>query len=299
MTLAIQAIEDVTHILLTNDDGIEAPGLQALLRALQPLAQVTVLAPDHNWSAAGHTKTMHKPLRVRPYSFNHTTLDLRQDPASEPGSARGESPVKKPDRLADGEPERVEAYTTSGAPSDCVTLALLGILEEKPDLVVSGINQGANLGYDLTYSGTVAAAMEAVIAGLPAVAISLDSYDGQDFEHAARMGARVVKQVADRGLPDGVFLNVNVPYRPAEELAGVAITRLGRRVYRDLLLERRDPRGRPYYWIGGEPPSGHLDEGTDIWALAHGYVSITPVHLDMTAYDLLPNLEDWRFGSDA
>jgi 5'-nucleotidase len=174
-------------------------------------------------------------------------------------------------------------------------LALLGILAEKPDLVVSGINQGANLGHDLSYSGTVAAAMEASIAGLPAVAVSLDSYERQDFEFAARVAARVVKQVVDQGLPDGVFLNVNVPYRPAEEIAGLMVTRLGRRVYRDLLIERRDPRGRPYYWIGGEPPGGHLDDGTDIWAVANGYVSITPVHLDMTAYDLISHLQSWRF----
>jgi 5'-nucleotidase len=177
-------------------------------------------------------------------------------------------------------------------------LALLGILDEKPDLVVSGINQGANLGYDLTYSGTVAAAMEAVIAGLPAVAISLDSYDQGGFEFAAQVAAHVVMQVAERGLPDSVFLNVNVPNRPPEEIAGVAVTRMGRRVYRDLLVERKDPRGRPYYWIGGEPLSVHMDEGTDIWAVANGYVSITPVHLDMTAHDLLSDLEDWRFGVD-
>lgn len=284
------------HILLTNDDGIEAPGLRALLRALQPVGHVAVLAPDHNWSAAGHTKTMHKPLRVRPYSFNHYP-SKPQDPG-EPGLAWPEPPAEMTDHQDWPETDGVEAYATTGAPSDCVILARLGILEEKPDLVVSGINQGANLGYDLSYSGTVAAAMEAVIAGLPAVAVSLDSYDRQDFAFAAHVAARVVSQVADRGLPDGVFLNVNVPSRPVEEIAGWAVTRLGRRVYRDLLVERYDPRGRPYYWIGGEPPSGHLDAGTDIWALANGYVSITPVHLDMTAYDLIPDLEHWRFEWD-
>ena len=269
----------MAHILLTNDDGIGAPGLRALLRALRPLAEVTVLAPDHNWSAAGHTKTMHKPLRVGPYSFECDT-----PPASPPlrqGGGEGE--------------ERVEAYTTTGAPSDCVALALLGILSRKPDLVVSGINQGANVGHDLTYSGTVAAAMEAVIFGLPAVSISLDSYESHDFGFAAQVGAHVVSQVLARGLPQGVFLNVNVPCRPAEEIGGVAVTRLGRRVYRDILIERQDPRGRPYYWIGGEPPGGHEDEGTDIWALARGYVSISPVHLDMTAHELLPELRQWEW----
>jgi len=227
--------------------------------------------------------------------------------------------------------DRIQAYTTTGAPSDCVALALLGILPQKPDLVVSGINQGANFGHDLTYSGTVAAAMEAVIFGLPAIAVSLDTADERhpaderqpadepqpevgvapcgrppdyrhDFYFAAQVAARVIRQVEERGLPPGMFLNVNVPGRSPGETnprapwpPSVVITRLGRRVYRDVLIERQDPRGRPYYWIGGEPPSGHLDEGTDIWAVANGYVSITPVHLDMTAHDLIPTLQDWQF----
>jgi 5'-nucleotidase len=252
----------VTHILLTNDDGIEAPGLRALLPALSSLAQLTVFAPDHNWSAAGHTKTLHKPLRVTPY------------------------------QLADG----VQAYTSSGAPSDCVALALLGILPQKPDLVVSGTNQGANVGHDLIYSGTVAAAREAVISGLPAISISLDSYDNPNFAFAAKVAAQVVRQVQQHGLPAGTFLNVNVPSLPPEEIAGIAITRLSRLVYREVLVRRHDPRGRPYYWIGGEPPSGHQDQGTDIWALAHGYVSITPVHLDMTAHEIIPELQNWELG---
>lgn len=268
----------MTRILLTNDDGIEAPGLRALLNALMrhlslPDA-IVVFAPDHNWSAAGHTKTMHKPLRVSAYPL---ALDM------------------------DGRSTRVPAYITTGAPSDCVALALLGILPDRPELVVSGINLGPNLGHDITYSGTVAAAMEAVIAGLPAVAVSLDTYElGQDYDYAAQVAAHVVAQVLDRrdsegGLPAGTLLNVNVPALPPAEIAGVAITRLGRRVYRDVLIERADPRGRPYYWIGGEPPAGHLDEGTDIWAVAHGYVSVTPLQLDMTGHELIPVLAGWQF----
>jgi 5'-nucleotidase len=260
----------VTHILMTNDDGIEAPGLRALLATLYPLARVTVFAPDHNWSAAGHTKTMHKPLRVTPYP-------LSLDADTQNGAGK----------------ETVDAYTTTGAPSDCVALALLGVLREKPDLVVSGINQGANLGHDLTYSGTVAAAMEAVISGLPAIAISLDSYESQDYAFAARFAARIIEQVLERGLPPGTMLNVNIPSCAPDQIRGVVITRLGRRVYRDVLVKRQDPRGRPYYWIGGQPPSGHPDEGTDIWAMANGYVSVTPLHLDMTAYDLVAALEEW------
>jgi 5'-nucleotidase len=270
------------HILLTNDDGIEAPGLRTLLRALLPLAKVTVFAPDHNWSAAGHTKTMHKPLRVTPYSFDCAPAERNKTSEDE-----------------DGQKEALEkligAFTTSGAPSDCVALALMGIVAGTPDVVVSGINRGANVGYDVTYSGTVAAAMEAVIHGLPAIAASLDSFDSEDYAFAARMTGRIVEQVVEQGLPPGVFLNVNVPSRPPGEIAGVAVTRLGHRVYRDLLVKRDDPRGRPYYWIGGEPASGHPDEGTDIWALSNGYVSITPIHLDMTAHDLIPELQKLRF----
>jgi 5'-nucleotidase len=263
----------MAHILLTNDDGIDAPGLRALVHALCHLARVSIFAPDHNWSAAGHTKTMHKPLRVDRYP-----LAL--------GGDDGER----------GAENQVEAYTTTGAPSDCVALALLGVLPEPPDLVVSGINQGANLGHDVTYSGTVAAAMEAVISGLPAVAISLDSDEREGFAFAARVAASAVDQVLQRGLPPGTFLNINVPPCRQDEVAGLRITRLGRRVYRDVLVRRHDPRGRPYYWIGGEPPTGHRDEGTDIWAVANRYVSVTPIHLDMTAHELIPMLRDWDFG---
>ncbi len=245
-------------ILLTNDDGINAAGLEALRQALAPLGRTTVFAPDHNWSAAGHTKTMHKPLRVNRV------------------------------QLADG----TEAYSTTGAPSDCVALALLGILPQRPDLVVSGINQGPNLGHDVTYSGTVAGAMEAVIAGLPAVAVSLDSYESHDFSLAAKVAARIVEQVLRRGLPAGVFLNVNVPCLPGgAEPKGIAITRMGRRVYRDVLIERQDPRGRPYYWIGGDTPGGHPDEGTDIGAVANGWVSVTPMRLDLTAREAMAELQ--------
>jgi 5'-nucleotidase len=269
------------HILLTNDDGIEAPGLRALLQALLPFAQVTVFAPDHNWSAAGHTKTMHKPLRVTPYSFDCAPIEGEK-------ATQGENQAEVLENLNG-------AYTTTGAPSDCVAMALMGFVDERPDLVVSGINRGANVGYDVTYSGTVAAAMESVIHGLPAIAASLDSLDSEDYALAARVAARVVRVVVERGLPPGVFLNVNVPSHAPGDVEGVAVTRLGRRVYRDLLIKRDDPRGRPYYWIGGKPPGGHLDEGTDIWALANGYVSVTPIHLDMTAYDLVPELKQWGF----
>ncbi len=247
------------YILLTNDDGIDSPGLLALKQAVEEIGEVVVVAPDHNWSAAGHTKTMHKPLRV-----NHTTL-------------------------ADGSP----AYTTTGTPSDCVTLALMGILQRPPDLVISGINNGHNLGQDLTYSGTVTAAMEAVIDGVPAVAVSFGARQG-DFSYTARFAASLAALVLDKGLPSGILLNVNVPALPPEKVRGVEITRLGKRVYRDSLVERTDPYGRAYYWIGGDPPSGVAEEGTDIWAIANDCISITPIHLDMTEYRALEELKGWQ-----
>lgn len=245
------------HLLLTNDDGISAPGLLALKQALEPLGQVTVIAPSRNYSAAGHRKTMHKPLRI--------------DAA----------------RLDDGAP----AWVCSGAPSDCVALALLGFVKEKVDLVVSGINPGPNLGQDLTYSGTVSAALESVIANVPGIAISAEVRGAADYVQAGRVGAAVAQAIASYGLPPGVALNVNVP---AGMVRGVRFTRQGWSIFRDRLVERLDPRGRPYYWIGGDRPTGLTDEGTDFWALENGYVSITPLQLDLTAHSALPALMEWK-----
>jgi 5'-nucleotidase len=248
----------MTHFLLTNDDGVDAPGLLAMKRALDPLGDVTVVAPSRNYSAAGHRKTLHKPLRM--------------DEA----------------RLLDDSP----AWVCSGAPSDCVALALLGFVKEKIDLVVSGINPNANLGQDVTYSGTVTAALEAVIAGTPGVAVSMVSGTPPQYEAAASAAARLIHATLERGIPAGVMLNMNFPEGP--EYQGVRVTRQGWSVYRDELVERRDPRGRPYYWIGGETPTGrHEEEGTDFWALAQGYISVTPLKADLTAAEALPTLEDW------
>jgi 5'-nucleotidase len=244
------------HILLTNDDGVNAPGLLALKQALSPLGKVTVIAPSRNYSAAGHRKTLHKPLR----------LDEAQ--------------------LADGS----AAWVCSGAPSDCVALALLGFIKEKIDLVVSGVNPFPNLGQDLTYSGTVTAALEALIAGVPGVAVSTVSGTSANFENAARITVRIIQAFrGSDGLPKTV-LNVNIP--SGSKIKGLRITRLGQSVYRDVLVERLDPRSKPYYWIGGEIPTGVETEGTDFWALANGYVSITPLQLDLTDYKLMPKLED-------
>ncbi|MBP9503328.1 MAG: 5'/3'-nucleotidase SurE [Candidatus Promineofilum sp.] len=249
------------HILVTNDDGVHAPGLLALTQAMRPFGDVTVLAPDRNWSGGGHVKTLHRPLRVRETA------------------------------LADGTP----ALMSDGAPSDCVALALLGRVP-KVDLVVSGINSHGNLGHDVTYSGTVTAAMEAVIAGVPGFAFSLAATDKAidcgGYGPAADYAGRIVGMMIERGLSPDLLLNVNVPCLPAEQIRGMRVTRQGLRIYRDLLDERVDPRGVPYYWIGGEYPTGVPDNGTDFGALEEGYVSITPLQLDLTNSVVMERLQE-------
>ncbi len=253
------------HILVTNDDGITAPGLLALAQEMRHVGRVSVLAPDRNWSASGHVKTMHRPLRVREIM------------------------------LSDGTP----AFTSDGAPSDCVAVALLGYLDEKVDLVVSGINPNANIGHDVTYSGTVTAAMEAVIGGVAGIAVSLHSPENHlgelDYGPAARVARAIVERLTLNGLDAQTLLNVNVPYLADSEIKGIMVTRQGLRVYRDRLDKRADPRGRPYYWIGGDSPTAVPDEGTDFGALAQGYVSITPLDLDLTDYPALNRLAELKW----
>lgn len=245
-------MDDSPHILVTNDDGITAPGLLALVQGLKGLSRLSILAPDHNWSASGHVKTMHKPLRVKDVELDDGT----------------------------------EALASNGAPSDCVALAMLGLIDEV-DLVVSGINPNANLGHDVTYSGTVTAAMEAVIWEKPGLAVSLDGSEDHlgklDYGPAAALAGRVARLLLGGSLPPDVVYNLNVPALPADKIAGIEVTRQGLREYRDELVTRKDPRGKPYYWIGGEPPTGSPDQGTDIGALAAGYASLTPLKLDLTA----------------
>jgi len=253
------------HILVTNDDGVQAPGLLALAQEMRKLGKVTVFAPDKNWSASGHVKTMERPLRVQET------------------------------KLADG----TSAFTCDGAPSDCVAIPLLGFLQEDIDLVVAGINPMANVGHDVTYSGTVTAAMEAVITGVKGVAISLDVREEHrsphDYSTAATVAGRVVEKTIKTNLPKDIVINVNIPYLQMDQLAGYMITRQGLRVYRDELDQRIDPRGKPYFWIGGEAPTGVFEEGTDFGALEDGYVSITPLHLDLTSYKVMETLKDWEF----
>ena len=253
------------HILVTNDDGVNAPGLFALVQEMRKLGKVSVLAPDRNWSGGGHVKTLDRALRVREV------------------------------RLADG----TQAFASDGAPSDCVALGTLGYFKEPIDLVVSGVNAGANLGHDVTYSGTVTAAMEAVIAGVPGIAVSLETLDGHigeiDFGPAARAASKIVRQVIENGLSHEILLNVNVPFLPDGKLRGVVLTRQGLRVYHSRLDERADPRNKPYYWIGGDAPTGVPERGTDVGALAEGFVSVTPLQLDLTAYRALTDLNTWQW----
>jgi 5'-nucleotidase len=257
------------HILVTNDDGVLAPGLLALAQEMRALGRVSILAPDRNWSGGGHVKTFDRALRVKQF------------------------------RLADG----TIGYGIDGAPSDCVALATLGYFKEPIDLVVSGINVGANLGHDVTYSGTVKAAMEAVIADVPGIAVSLETTDSQpdqvDFRPAAHAARQVVERVIENGLPAEILLNVNVPLLKQEDIRGFRLTRQSLRVYHGRLDEGKDPRGIPFYFIGGDAPTGVPERGTDIAALAEGYVSVTPLHLDLTAYRAITDLNTWAWEEHA
>ncbi len=248
------------QVLITNDDGYTAPGLLALKQALEAVAEkVWVVAPDRNWSIAGHSKTMDRPLRATEMS------------------------------LADGSP----VIVTDGSPSDCVALALLGLVPSRIDVIVAGINPSANLAQDITYSGTVSAAFEGTLSGIPSIAVSVAAVGQPIFSVAAEFAAKLARHVFERGLPEGTLLNVNVPNVPGHAISGVMLTRLGRRIYRDRLIERKDPLGRSYYWIGGDAPTGHLDEGTDIAAVERNFISVTPIHLDLTNYSFLEVLRTW------
>ncbi len=248
------------HILATNDDGVRAPGLQALAEAAEAFGKVTILAPNRNWSAGGHVKTLTRPLRIEEVVL-----------------ANGRS-----------------AITSDGAPSDCVALADLGIVEKPIDLVVSGINAGPNLGHDVTYSGTVTAAMEAVIAGIPGIAFSFGGYASPyDLETGKAIVTQVLERILAHPLDKKMLLSVNIPLLPLDEIKGFRITRQGQRIYRDELDKRFDPRGRPYYWIAGEEPDGVVEEGTDFGALEDGYVSITPLQLDLTDYQRAQQIGPW------
>lgn len=248
------------RVLLTNDDGITSPGLRALAEFFAAHHETVVVAPEHERSATGHAITLHKPLRARP---------------------------------ADAYPAGVVAWATNGTPADCVVLGVLELMERRPDVVISGINVGANIGRDLTYSGTVSGAMEGAILGIPGIAISVAAFHDVRFDVAARFVEWFARHVVERRLPEETLFNVNVPNLPPEDLKGVAVTRQGTRRYMSRLERRTDPRGMPYYWLAGERVSFTDTEGTDGWALAAGYISVTPIHLDITDERLLHDLRGW------
>ena len=259
-------------ILIANDDGIHAKGLHVLAEALSKVADIAVVAPSQERSTTSHSLTLHKPLRVH---------ELK------PGF-----------------------YHVNGTPADCVYLGLHKVFKDsKPDLVVSGINRGANLGYDIHYSGTVAAARQAVIMNIPSVAVSLTLKRGAlpintdvntlNFESAAHYACKIVQAFSKKSLPAGVFLNVNVPDLPLSQIMGMRFVKTGVRIYGDQVLENKDPRGRSYYWLGGPHITNESIEDTDCKAIEDGYVSVTPLHIDATEYSFLKLLQSGNMETNA
>ncbi|NOZ37579.1 MAG: 5'/3'-nucleotidase SurE [Gammaproteobacteria bacterium] len=245
------------HILISNDDGFEAPGITALARELESLTQITVVAPERDRSGASNSLTLELPIRARKTTNGFIRVD--------------------------------------GTPTDCVHLAITGLLETEPDMVVSGINAGANMGDDVLYSGTVAAAMEGRFLGLPAIAISLAG-NGAGFRHfetAAQVVRTLIMQLQTEPLPQDTILNVNVPDSPWDELKGFQATRLGHRHKAEPVIQDQDPRGRTIYWVG--PPGAEQDAGpgTDFHAVRNGYVSVTPILVDLTHHERVEPLQNW------
>ena len=249
----------MTRILITNDDGIHSDGLIKLEEALKEVGDVYVVAPSSEMSGASHSLTLARPLRIRQLDDRHWAID--------------------------------------GTPTDCVTLALNKILpeQERPDICVSGINHGGNLGDDATYSGTVAGALEATILGVPGVALSLVARENYDFKEAAAFAVVAARKVLEEGLPEGTLLNVNLP---PGEIKGVKVTRQGIKNARPVITEHIDPRGKPYFWIGEEYFNSDSVEGTDYHAVASGYVSVTPLRSDMTDHNALTAIETWNYLKD-
>ena len=247
-----------TNILVCNDDGVSSEGIVVLAEALRELGTVYVVAPDRERSAASHALTLSHPLRIEKIGSR--------------------------------------VYAVDGTPTDCVNLAVNGILRKKKiALVASGINKGANLGDDITYSGTVSAAMEGTILGIPSIAVSLASRNHFRFDAAADFALRTARKVLRHGLPKDTLLNINLPNLPAEEIRGVRITRQGKRIYGDSIIEKRDPRGRKYYWIGGDSLRSEELPGSDLEAVEQNRISVTPVHLDFTNYSSMRILRRWKW----
>jgi 5'-nucleotidase len=249
------SFESCVTIFVTNDDGVSSPGLHALAAALASLGDVWVIAPDRERNATGHALTLHKPLRI-------TKVSAR-------------------------------VYSINGTPTDCVNLGLKKIVRKRPALLVSGINRGVNLGDDVTYSGTVSAALEGAIMGIPSLAISQEADATPRWDVAADYAVRIARALLRFGLPPETFLNVNVPNRPATRVKGVRVTSLSRRRFDDPIVEKIDPRGRKYYWIAGTRISWERRDDSDFESVRQGWVSLTPLHFDMTAYDRIAQVQEW------
>ncbi|MDH5638995.1 MAG: 5'/3'-nucleotidase SurE [Nitrospinota bacterium] len=248
------------RILLTNDDGINAEGIRAFKSALREIADVTVVAPETEMSAVGHSITLSDPLRVREVRHN-------------------------------GEPF---GLAVNGTPADCVKIAVRAILPQPPDMVVSGINHGQNVATNIIYSGTVSAATEGTILGIPSVAVSLASFTGGDFSMAADYSIRVIKQVAARPLPPDTLVNVNVPAVPADQVKGIKVCRMGMSKFTEVFERRVDPRNREYFWQGGQMEMNPQDVETDINWLSENWVTVTPIHYDLTHYELMEDMLKWK-----
>lgn len=250
------------RVLLTNDDGIFAEGLQALISAIEHIkgTEIYVVAPDRERSASGHAITIDRPIHV----------EQIQLPSS-----------------------RAPAWSVSGTPADCVKLGIETLIGHRPDLVISGINRGANLGTDVFYSGTVSGAIEASFLGVKAMAISLGTYQNPDFSLAAAFATFVAVRLLEHDIPPKTLLNINVPPTDGRHLAGVVMTKLGNRQYRNVFDRRTDPRGRDYYWLGGEVVELTNDPDTDVVAVKRNQISITPIQLDLTNHDLIGEIKNW------
>ena len=248
-------------ILITNDDGIQAPGIHALYESIKEIDEVVVVAPETEMSAVGHAITISDPLRVKEIHKGNGFF----------------------------------GYAVSGTPADCVKIALKSILTKKPDLVLSGINQGANVGTNVIYSGTVSAATEGTILGIPSIAISLDSFVDSDFSYAALFAKKAALLVRAKGLPKGTLLNINVPSVPASQIRGAAVVPQGKSRVVEEFVKRADPRHRAYYWQAGEMVHVEEDEGSDSWVLRHHQVAITPIHYDLTDYRSIESIRGWEF----
>ena len=247
-------------ILITNDDGIRAQGLKILAESLAPLGRITVVAPESEQSASSHSITLNSPLRIKEY--------------------------------------RDSWYSVSGSPADCVIMAVYRIMESRPAIIVSGINDGPNMGEDVIYSGTVGAAIEGHILGIDAMAVSVTSYGSGIFEPAARVSAYLASKMIEEKKDQKALLNVNVPPLPGVNIDSIQITKLGSRVYNDLIIEKYDPRGRKYYWIGGGDPGWKDEEKTDFHAIKSGNISVTPLTISMTDYSMMVELESWDLDFD-